>query len=73
MDVTINVLECASELAHIRTLYESADICNNEDDMFKQEGDEGYDPDCLTYTEEVQDRFNSWYDFYYTEIMKLLV
>lgn len=64
MKVTVNPVELASELAHNRTLYESGDICNNEDDMYKD-----MNTDVLTYTEEIQDRFNEWYDYYYREIM----
>lgn len=54
-------LELACELAHSRTLYESGDICNNEDDMYDGEN----------YTEEIQDRFNDWYDYYLTQIDKI--
>ena len=64
MEKTINVIELASELAHIRTFQESGDIINNEDDMF-QVTEEGY-----FYTEEIQDRFHEWYDFYLGEINK---
>lgn len=63
MKVTVNPVELASELAHNRTLYESGDICNNEDDMFQNIND-----DVLTYTEDIQDRFNEWYDYYLTII-----
>ena len=58
MDITINALELASELAHNRTLYESGDICNNEDEMYNGEN----------YTDEIQERFNQWYDYYLTKI-----
>ena len=68
MDVTINKLELAAELAHIRTLYESGDICNNEDDMFI---DNNYG--LQVYTEEIQDRFNEWYDYYLGEIEKYVI
>ena len=68
MDVTINKLELAAELAHNRTLYESADICNNEDDMFI---DNNYG--LQVYTEEIQDRFNEWYDYYLGEIEKYVI
>lgn len=61
----INVLELASELAHNRTLYESGDICNNEDDMYVY-----ISAETLVYKEEIQDRFNEWYDYYLTEIVK---
>jgi hypothetical protein len=65
MEIKINAIELASELAHSRTLYESGDICNNEDDMFDDPEDEIH-----TYKEEIQDRFNDWYDYYLTEIEK---
>lgn len=64
MEKTINVIELACELAHIRTFQDSGDIINNEDDMF-QITEEGY-----FYTEEIQDRFNHWYDYYLGEINK---
>jgi hypothetical protein len=56
-------IELACELAHDRTLYESGDICNNEDDMYI-----GNDSNCMIYKEEIQDRFNDWYDYYLTKI-----
>ena len=64
MEKTINVIELACELAHTRTFQDSGDIINNEDDMF-QITEEGY-----FYTEEIQDRFNHWYDYYLGEINK---
>lgn len=70
-EININIIELASNLAHNRTLYESGDICNNEDEMFKQKSDYDYDPDCLSYTEEIQERFNEWYDYYFNEIYKI--
>jgi hypothetical protein len=68
MEKTINVIELASELAHTRTLYESGDICNNEDDMFENPTDT-----IQVYKEEVQDRFNNWYDYYLSEIEKYAI
>ncbi len=65
METTINALELASELAHIRTFQESGDIVSNEDDMYQD-----INAEVLTYTEEIQDRFNDWYDFYLGEINK---
>jgi len=55
-------------LAHSRTLYESGDICDNEDDMFE-------DPTAgiTTYKEEIQDRFNNWYDYYLSEVNKYAI
>lgn len=65
MDIKVNAIELASELAHYRTFYESGDICNNEDDMFEEPT-----ASITTYNEEIQDRFNHWYDYYLTEIEK---
>ena len=59
----INELELACELAHDRTLYESGDICNNENDMWQDASS-----DVLIYKDEIQDRFNTWYDYYLTKI-----
>ena len=71
-NIKINYIELASELAHNRTLYESRDICNNEDDMY-----EIPDSKCPThdlhYTEEIQERFNIWYDYYLSEINNCVV
>lgn len=60
-------IELACNLAHNRTFYESGDICDSEDDMF-----ENIDAEVLVYKEEIQDRFNEWYDYYETEINKVL-
>ena len=54
---TEQMIELASELAHDRTLYESG-----ENDII-YEGE--------NYTEEIQDRFNEWYDYYLTKIESL--
>ena len=68
MEIKINALELAAELAHNRTLYESGDICSNEDDMYEEP------TDCITtYKEEIQDRFNEWYDYYLGEIEKYII
>lgn len=58
-------IELACTLAHDRTLYESSDICNNENDMYE-------DPlaGITTYKEEVQERFDNWYDYYLSKITK---
>jgi hypothetical protein len=66
MEKTINTIELASNLAHNRTLYESGDICENEDDMY-----EDINSDTLTYKEVIQERFNEWYDYYTTQIIML--
>jgi hypothetical protein len=66
-DLQSKRIELASDLAHDRTLYESGDICNNEDEMWK-------DPNAisLTYKEEIQNRFNEWYDFYLSKIESII-
>jgi len=55
-NVSVNIVELASNLAHERTFAESKDICKTEDDMW-EEDTEG----CFIYKEEIQDRFNEWY------------
>jgi hypothetical protein len=64
MAILINEVELATNLAHDRTLFESQDICRNQDDMFVD-----INADELTYTDEIQERFNEWYDFYYNHII----
>jgi hypothetical protein len=60
MDITINIVELASELA-------SEDLYDNWRDSIKIYEDDG---DCLTYTDEAQDIFNDLYDKYYSIIEK---
>jgi hypothetical protein len=64
---TEELLELASDLAHERTLCESSDICNDEDDMY-------VDPSAKStmYKEEIQDRFNDWYDYYLSRIKNVV-
>jgi hypothetical protein len=61
------IIEIACNLAHNKTLFDSGDICQNEDDMYQN-------PELrvLVYKEEIQDRFNANYDYYYTELCKIL-
>jgi hypothetical protein len=63
-EIAINPIELATNLAHNRTLYESGDICNNEDDMYNDDGE---------YTDEIQERFSQWYDYYLGEIGKFKI
>lgn len=64
MNITINPVELASKLAHTRTkdemLFET-NLIETENDMYitiedKQEN---------RYTDEAQEVFNRWYDYYY--------
>jgi hypothetical protein len=63
MTLNSQILTLAKNLAHDRTFYDSGDICMNEDEMYKEGTDE--------YTEEIQERFDSYFDFYESEINKV--
>lgn len=56
MEITINVIELSSELAeemvNVKFNYEQNDIYVEEDEEIR-------------YTEEAQEIFNEWYDYYY--------
>ena len=63
MDITINLLEVASELAH-------EIVCAK----FEDDASTIYDnaTDTITvYSEEAQDLFNEWYDYYYNFLLNL--
>jgi hypothetical protein len=62
-NLQLQMLELASKLAHDRTFYDSGDICISEDEMYDEGGQ--------NYTEEIQERYNDYYDFYLTEIEKV--
>ena len=59
MEITINALELASELAHLKLESE----WNESIKIYEDEESE-----VLTYTDEAQDIFNEWYDYYLTKI-----
>jgi hypothetical protein len=56
----INEIELASELAHEKLL----SYWNDADEMYEETDEE------TTYTEEAQDIFNDYYDYYLTLIEK---
>lgn len=58
MNVTVNILELASDLAHneLETLFKDGTVIYNEDE------------DTFVYTDEAQEVFNELYDKYYTII-----
>ena len=56
----INEIELASELAHEKLLSH----WNDSDEMYEETDEE------TTYTEEAQDIFNDYYDYYLTLIEK---
>lgn len=63
-NVTINIVELASELA-------TEKLFDNWQESIKIYVDE--DADCLEYTEEAQDIFNEYYDQYYSMIENLKI
>ena len=72
MDIKVNAIELASELADLAVRRE---LCDNES---LDEGDGDWEKvyqhtkDCegTTYTDEAQDCFLGWYDYYLAEIEK---
>jgi hypothetical protein len=63
MNININILEVASELAHKKI-----------EEHFEFEANKIYEwvsDDESRYTEEAQDLFNEWYDYYYDFLLKL--
>lgn len=59
MNITINLLEVASELAHNATIDELSELYN-EDELWEVSDDEG----GLTYIDDAQEVFNRWYNYY---------
>jgi len=58
MNISINILEAASELADLRVqeVFENKDLKSHVLDT---------ENDCYIYTEVAQDVFNEWYNYYY--------
>ena len=65
MEATFNVLELACELAHNRLIEEYG----SEQSLYKECE---FDNECLVYLDDVQDEFNSWYDYYFEIITNLI-
>ncbi len=63
MNININILEVASELAH-KKLEEHFEFDANK--IYEWVSD-----DESRYTEEAQDLFNEWYDYYYDFLIQL--
>jgi len=59
MDIKINLVEIASELANDRMFEELTNEHLSESDIYK------LDSDIVEYTDYAQRVFNSWYDYYY--------
>lgn len=66
MEIKINLLEVASELAHHATMDELRDLYNEDEMVIEVDGTE-------VYLDDVQDVFNRWYDFYYNIIESLKI
>jgi hypothetical protein len=62
MDIKINLVEIASELANDRTFEELSSEYMGEVDRYK------IDSDVVEYTDYAQRVFNNWYDYYYNFI-----
>lgn len=61
MNVTINLVELASELAEQEMIREYGDSL----EIYSDDGE-----DCIVYTDEAQDIFDELYDKYYSIIEK---
>ena len=59
MDIKVNIVELASELANDRMFEELSREYLSESDIYKQ------DSDVVEYTDYAQKVFNNWYDYYY--------
>jgi hypothetical protein len=59
MNITINALELASELAHDMVCA----VFHDDDNLIHME-----DANGIYYTDNAQDVFNEWYDHYLTKI-----
>ena len=65
MDIKINLVEIASELANDRMIEELSREYLSESDIYKQ------DSDVVEYTDYAQKVFNNWYDYYYNLLWNL--
>ena len=70
MNITINILEVASELAHEKLIKYSDDLTEYDYRNEFPNGVEVEEYDIITYTEEAQEVFNQFYDEYYDFLCK---
>jgi hypothetical protein len=66
--IKINLVEVASELAHLQLVADNVLYNEDSDTVLMEETSDG-----LHYKEEFQGQFNEWYDHFYTEINKLKI
>lgn len=64
MEIRINLLEAASELAHEIVCAKFED----DDNLINMEDAHG-----IYYTEEAQELFNEWYDHYYNLLLNIKI
>jgi hypothetical protein len=64
MDIKVNLVELASELANDRTFEELTSEYMGETEIYKT------DSDIVEYTPYAQIVFDNWYDYYYDFISK---
>jgi bisphosphoglycerate-dependent phosphoglycerate mutase len=66
--VKVNILELASNLAEKAMIDEmiANGSISNESEAYVKETEES-----TRYTEEAQDVFNRWYDYFYDEILRI--
>ena len=67
--MTVNAIELATNLAYNAAKDEMfrEELITNEEEMVVEDQDNN----CLIYTEQAQEVFNRWYDYYYDEIEKV--
>lgn len=69
MEIRINIVEVASELAHdamVKDAFNEEIIIGSQDEVYVS-----IDEDELVYTDVCQEIFDKYYDYYYDRLLKL--
>ncbi len=69
MEIRINIVEVASELAHdamVKDAFNEEIIIGSQDEVYVS-----VDEDELIYTDVCQEIFDKYYDYYYDRLLKL--
>ena len=69
MEIKINLLEAASEIAHNQLVEEEFNSANYEQKQHAEESLLTLDGETTIYTEEAQDRFNTLYDEWFNRLL----
>ena len=72
MEIRINIVEAASELAHdamVKEAFNEGIIIDETEVYVSLNGDD--DEDEIIYTEVCQEIFDKYYDYYYDRLLKL--